>query len=212
MKSKKVEVLIKVLIPVAIVSVCFGVEKLISLHTEKSFNKPIIINSKDLSLDDDGNSLEVVSKEAFGDVKGLTANFGFINDNEVLLGIGLSREEFYNKYPNELDKENEANNKLIQERDNDLYYGKMYVFNLKDESKKSLNIDAKNVFSDMICGVNKFSYVNDEKFYLYDLNKESSIMYRDTDDIPDKKNIPDYEIGSEYMGNWSKDGKCLMFC
>lgn len=158
-----------------------------------------IVNTDNSSLDYSSNPLEVINKESFGDVQGLTKNFGFINDNEVLLGCGLSREDFYKKYPNEIDKSNSENNKLLDEQLND-QYGKMYRFNLADGTKKPLNIDTRDVYSDLMSGANKFSYVSKNKFYMYDLNNDSKTEYRSIDDT----------IGSEYMGVWSKDGKCLI--
>jgi len=103
---------------------CFGAEKVITAYSENSFNKPVIVNTDNSSLDYSSNPLEVINKESFGDVQGLTKNFGFINENEVLLWCGLSREDFYKKYPNEIDKSNSENYKLLDEQLND-QYGKM---------------------------------------------------------------------------------------
>ena len=167
MKSKKVEVLIKAIIPVIIIAGCFGIEKVISMGTEKSFDKPIIVNSDDLSQNDNTDSLEVLSKESFGDVKGLTENFGFKSDNEILLGIGLTREEFYKKYPKELDKGDEKNNKLLEEQTNDAYCGRVYEFNLADSTKKSLDIDVRDLYSDLVSERNNITYVKDNKYYIY---------------------------------------------
>ena len=210
MKSEKIKMLIKVLIPVSIILMCFGIEKIIGIRTDKLFAKPVTINSDDLSLKDDNSVLEVVSKESFGDVKGLTNNFGFKNNNEILLGIGMSREEFYEKYPEELDKGNKENDKLIDEQYNDAYCGKMYEFNITDSTKKPLNINVRDVYSDLLAGGNRVSYVDNNKFYIYDLNTKSKNEYKDMRDKlgEDKR---DYQIGPEYMGRWSKDGKCLIY-
>lgn len=208
MKNKKIELLIKVSIPVIIIAGCFGIEKLISLHTEKSFSKPIIVSNDDLSLKDDSNSLEIVSKESYGDVQGLTENFGFINDNEVLLGIGLGREEFQKKYPNEIDKESTECDEFYR----DVYSGTMNVFDLTKLTKKSLDIDVRNVNSDLISGSNKFSYVNDDKLYMYDLNNYSTNSYRNLEDMEGvyyENNEPKKD-GKFCAGNWSKDGNCLI--
>ena len=60
-------------------------------------------DSKSLPKTDD-KPLEIVSKKSYGNVEGISENFGFIGEDEALVGIGISRGEFYKKYPNKMDE------------------------------------------------------------------------------------------------------------
>ena len=50
MKNKKVELLIKISIPILIIGGCFGIERLLSVRTEESFSNPIIVSEDSSSL------------------------------------------------------------------------------------------------------------------------------------------------------------------
>lgn len=207
MKSKKVKLLIKVLIPLIIIGTCFGVEKIISIHAEKSFNKPIIVEADNSSRNYDNDLLEVVSNEKIGYIKGLTENYGFIDDNKILLGIGMEREEFYKKYPEGFEKgRDEA---LVKQMDNE-YYGKVCELNLIDSTQNTLNINVTDVCSDLLSGGDKLNYADNNELYTFDLNNELKTKYGDMMDSPED-NQPHYKIGPEYIGNWSKDGKCFIY-
>lgn len=67
MKSNKLKLIIKVLIPVVIIGGCIGVEKVLSKQEEKIFNKAIVVNNEDIDVDE-GESIEIQSKEVYGDV------------------------------------------------------------------------------------------------------------------------------------------------
>lgn len=204
MKNKKIQLIIKILIPVVIVGACFGIEQGVSVYTQHSFDDPVVINVDESIMDDD-EGLEIESKESYGDIPGLTGCFGFINDDEALISIGLNRDEFYKKYPNEL--ENNEDEKLINNMVKD-YYGKMYVVNLKDFTKKPLGIEQTYVSSGLIHGVNKFSYFDKYKFFIYDLNNNSQKEYMDFEEI--YNNSPEDQMGTECMMVWSEDGNCLI--
>lgn len=203
MKSNKLKLIIKVLIPVVIIGGCIGVEKVLSKQEEKIFNKAIVVNNDDIDVDE-GESIEIQSKEVYGDVVGLTQNFGFVNNDEVLVSIGLSREEYNKKYPDPIDKnEDELYDKFINEM-----CGKMYVYNLRDFSKKELGMDARDICSDLIPNTNKYVYLSENKISISDLNTKSEIGSIDASIFEEDNNS--LQIGAECMGRWSKDGKCFI--
>lgn len=194
MKNKNIAYLIRIsipiLIPALIIGACFGLDKIISVKAEDFSSKPIVVNkdSSLLSIADD-NPLEIVSKKYYGNVEGFSQNFGFIGDEEILVGIGMNREEFYKKYPKD-------NNKPDK---NDIS-GKLYRLNLTTLEKKPLDIDTGSTLSDFATNVNKISYVKDNNNSIYDLKNNSNIIYK-------RANSKD-ELGN--TGNWSKDGNYLI--
>lgn len=196
MKSKKIALLIKILIPVLIIGGCLGADRLLSARAEDFSSKPIIVSKDSSELVVDDKPLEIVNKKSYGDVLGLSANLGFIGDDEALVGIGMSREEFYKKYPNEPDKNDD---KTIDNAYNDIY-GKIYRLKLPTLEKKSLDIDTRNLFSDLVPNVNKINYVKDNNYSIYDFKNDSNSIYKKASN----------KEGSENTGNWSKDGNYLI--
>lgn len=208
MKSKKIEILIKVLVPLIIIGSCFGIQKLISIQKGKSYNKPIVINEDSQFYESKGNEIEILSNEVYGSIDGFSKNYGFISDNEVLVGIGMSQEEFTKKYPDDIEKGTEEYDALYDNMINDMY-GKVYILNLSTLERKPLNMDARDVYSDIISGVNKLSYLSEDKLYIYDVNENSKILYKNIDDL-----------GALYFENnnpkkietecWTKNGEYLI--
>lgn len=203
MKSNKLKLIIKVLIPVVIIGGCIGVEKVLSKQGEKEFNKAVIVNSDDVSITE-GSAIEIESKEVYGNVEGLNQNFGFVNDDEVLVSIGLSKEEFNKKYPDPIDK----NDYELYDKFSNEMCGKMYLYNLRDFSKKALGVDARNICSDLIPNTNKYVYLSENKISISDLNTKSEIGSIDASIFGRDNNA--LEIGEKCMGRWSKDGKCFI--
>lgn len=197
MKSKKVKLLIKISIPILIIGGCFGIERLISVRAEDSFNKPIIVSENSSSRIADSKPLEIVSKQSYGNIEdGFSANLGFINDDEALIAIGMSREEFYKKYPNEIDKNDiDVNDNAHNDRS-----GEIYRLKLSNLEKKPLGIEMKNLYSDLVPNVNKINYVKGNNYSIYDLKNDISNDYKKTSN----------KSSFEGEGTWSKDGNYLM--
>ncbi|MCR4944135.1 MAG: hypothetical protein K5986_06705 [Clostridium sp.] len=204
MKGKKIQLLIKIMIPAVIIGAGFGGYKILNDRAERSFNKTVVVNDSEASyIDENDSSLEILSKEAFGDVEGFSGNYGFINDNEVLIGIGLSKEEFFEKYPDEIDK---TDDDLFWQQQDD-QYGKLYVYNLKDSSKRLLNTKVRDMFSDSALSLSKYAYINGDNVSIFDIVKNSEVGHIDGDVF---KNY-DYEDFLEPESSmWSKDGSTLI--
>ncbi len=203
MKNKKIAWLIRtsipILIPALIIGACFGMDRLINVKAVDFSSKPVIVNrDRSLLSTADDSPLEIVNKKVYGNIEGLSQNFGFIGDDEALVGIGMSREEFYKKYPNDNNKP-DKNGKINNNAINDIS-GKLYRLNLTTLEKKTLDIDAGSTLSDFVPNANKISYVKDNNNLIYDLKNNSNSIYK-------KGNIKD-ELGN--TGNWSKDGNYLI--
>ena len=149
MKNKKIELLIKGSIPLLIIGGGFGIERVLSARAENFASKPIIVSEDSSLLIADDKPLEIVNKQAYGNVDGLSENLGFIGDDEALVGIGISREEFYKKYPKEFDKSNENEDKANDNALNDIY-GNIYRLKLSTLEKKPLGIEMKNLYSKLL--------------------------------------------------------------
>jgi len=199
MRSKKVVLLIKIAIPIVIIGGCLGIERVLSVKAENFSSKPIIVSEDNSSLIAEDKPLEIVSKQSYGNVEGFSENLGFISDDEALVGIGISREDFYKKYPKEFDKSNENDDKDNYNANNDIY-GNIYRLKLSNLEKKPLSIEMRNLYSDFLPNVNRINYVKDNNYSIYDLKNDSKSVYKKASDME----------GSENVGTWSKDGNYLI--
>lgn len=199
MKNKKVVLLIKIVIPIVIIGGCLGIERLLSVRSENFSDKIIIVSEDSSSLIADDKLLEIVSKQSYGNVEGFSENLGFISDDEALVGIGISREDFYKKYPKEFDKSNESDDKANYNANNDIY-GNIYRLKLSNLEKKPLGIEMRNLYSDLVPNVNKINYLQDNNYSIYDLKNDSNIDYKKASDMESR----------ESNGNWSKGGNYII--
>jgi hypothetical protein len=203
MKDKNKLLLIKIAIPVIIIGGCFGIDGLIKLHAENISDNPTVVSIDSASMSAaDSTPLEIVSRKAYGNVEGFSANLGFIGDDEALVGIGLSKEEFYKKYPNAIDPNDNKNyNNAINDID-----GIIYKLKLSTLEKQSLNqgINVKDSFISVAIKNNKINYVNDNNYNIYDLNNNSNYQYYQY--IPSKSQTSQEVSG----GNWSDDGNFII--
>lgn len=203
MNEKTKLLLVKISIPVLIIGGCLGIDRMFNGKAEETYEKPVIVCSDSASVSAaDDKPLEIADKRSYGDVQGLSENLGFIGKNEALVGIGLSRNEFYKKYPKAPSKSNNMSEKE-KEYENNAYgdiYGNIYKLNLSTLEKKPLNIETRNLYSDVVPNVYKLNYIKNNQYGIYDLKNNSNIFYKRTSKSE----------GSENTGNWSKDGRYLI--
>lgn len=197
MKQKAKNILIIIGIPVFIIVGCLGLDKLITAHGQSISQKPEVVwkDSSALPLTDD-KPLEIVSKKTYGNVQGFSENFGFINSNEAIVGIGMGREEFYKKYTKD-------GSKMIGEESgeaSDDIEGRVYKLNLTTFEKTPLSIETKNVIEAVVPNINKLNYVKDNKYNLYDVNTNKNIEY---DNFKE-------DCKTSWNSNWSEDGSYLI--
>lgn len=195
MKHEKIFLLIKIAIPVLIIGGSFGIDRFMSAEVENSSHK-LVVMGKDSSTyaAADDKPLEISNKKSYGNVEGLSANFGFVNDDEALVGIGMSREEFKKKYPEKIKESNDNKNEM-----NDVF-GTVYRLKLSNLEKISLGMNARDMSSNLLPGANRMIYAKDKQYLVYDLKDDSSTAYKKAGDMDD--------MGS--MGIWSKDGNYLI--
>ncbi|AJA47477.1 hypothetical protein CPAST_c13980 [Clostridium pasteurianum DSM 525 = ATCC 6013] len=197
MKRKAKNILIIIGIPVFIIVGCLGLDKLITAHGQSISQKPEVVwnDSSALSLTDD-KPLEIVSKKTYGNVQGFSENFGFINSNEAIVGIGMDRDKFYKKYTKALSKmtDKESNEAM------DDFQGSVYKLNLTTFEKYPLNIETKNVTEAVVSNINKLRYAKDNKYNLYDINANKNIEY---DNFKE-------DWKTSWSSNWSEDGNYLI--
>lgn len=192
--------LIKISIPVLIIGGGFGVDKLFRTQAEDLSSKPIIVAEDSSALPAvDEKPLEIINKKAYGNVEGFSENLGFIGEDEALVGIGMTIEEFYKKYPDKIDSKD---NKKIDDAYNN-QYGNMYRLKLSTLEKKPLNIKTRSLLSDIVLNADKVSYSADNKVFIYDFKENTNKELIDTSKEQNASM-------ADHTGNWSKDGKCLI--
>ncbi|WP_446897373.1 TolB family protein [Clostridium sp. LBM24168] len=188
MKNSRISLFVKISVPVLIIGGSLGIEKFMSAKSENLLNKTMIVMKKSPPQISDSKLLEIENKKSYGNIKGLSENFGFINDDEILVGIGIDMEEFKRKYPQKINESNYS-------AENDIS-GIMYKLKLSNLEKKSLEIDTNSIISNISPNSDKVIYVKNGKELVYDLNGNSKVDYRN-DDVINKE-------------TWSEDGNYLM--
>lgn len=174
MKQKAKNILIIIGIPVFIIVGCLGLDKFITVKGQNISQKPEVVwkDSSALPLTD-GKPLEIVSKKTYGNIQGLSENFGFINSNEAVLGIGMDKDEFYKKYTKDRSKMSDEESSKAS----DDIEGRVYKLNLTTFEKSPLSMETKNVTEAVVPNINKLNYVKDNKYNLYDINTNKNIEY-----------------------------------
>ena len=153
MKDAKKMTILKVLIPILIISGCFLIQRIFTSREGKDNKKTVVVcrDSSKLAIVDD-KPLEVISNKRYGELTGLKENFGFTSNNEVIVGVNNS--------------EDTKNWNLCK-------------LNISTLEIKHLNIPTINLISSEISTLKKIAYANDNKLHIYDLKKDSDIIIGD---------------------------------
>lgn len=197
MKENVRGTILKIAIPVVLIGGAFAVEHMFNAKAENftSSIKIISENNAEIQVADD-KPLEIIDKKSYGNMQGLSENFGFINDNEILIGAGLGREEFYKKYTKD-------SRKMAIDESNNAYddmYGNVYKVNLDTLKKVPIKIDDKLISTRLVmAGLSpdriKFNFQDVSKVYNYNLIKDNFQVV---------KNV---KVSEEENGAWSEDSK-----
>ncbi|WP_097026865.1 hypothetical protein [Clostridium peptidivorans] len=192
--------ILKIAIPVVLIGGTFILERMFNAKAEDFTNSAKVISedNSQISIVDD-KPLEIADKKSYGNIQGLSESFGFISNNEVIAGIGLSKEEFYKKYTKD-------SNKMTSDESNNAYedmYGKVYKVKLDTLEKTPIKsndklISTRLVISGLSPDRTKFNFQDLSKVYNYNLTKDNF------------QAIKDVNIAEEEHGNWSEDSKCFI--
>lgn len=197
MKESVRGTILKIAIPVVLIGGAFAVEHMVNAKAEDftSSIKIISENNAEVSVVDD-KPLEIVDKKSYGSIQGLSESFGFISNNEILIGAGLSREEFYEKYTKD-------SRKMTMDENNNAYdamYGNVYKVDLDTLKKIPMKINdklisARLVLSGLSPDRTKFNFQDLSKVYSYNLTKDNF------------QTVNNVKVSEEENGNWSEDSK-----
>jgi len=196
MHECKKNLLIKILIPVLIAGASVTAYRILSVEAQDTAKPVIVSENSSLLPSIDDKPLEILNKKVYGNLQGISGNYGFIGENEVLVGIGMNKEEFYKKYTKDT---KDMSDQELENAWNDIY-GSLYKLNLLTLEKTPLNINAKSLISDLSPNGQKVNYYDNDKYNIYDLKNNSKVIY----DNKGKSEGPNGE------GVWSKDENCFI--
>ncbi len=202
--KKKIKIsLLKVCIPIVIIGGCLSIGVLVTHQSDKSKEKSQVVckDSSELVFKDN-KPLQVISKKQYGNIEGISKNFGFSDNNEIVVGIGLSADEYKNKYNRELN--NSDGNEPNYDR-----AGYVFKLNLSSLEKKPLNIRTYNVKAITQNVESELDYYKDGKLNIYDLKGDINTVYGQYHDNILSDTSPSKTYYGDY-GEWSKDGNVLI--
>ncbi|WP_027626013.1 TolB family protein [Clostridium lundense] len=199
MKSNKKLLLIKISIPVLVVGTCIGVEHFINTKAVGISEKPVIIVEESVNSTN-SKPLQVINKQEYKNIPGLYEVYGFSENDEVILSIGMTKDELKKKYKDfKLDKmSNEKRDNFYKDQ-----YGNLCKLNLNTMEKTILKdnneyINNNTVKAEISPGGKNITYLLNGKSKIYNLKtgeiKSCGISHND--------NWTD--------GVWSKDGNFII--
>lgn len=203
MKEKlKIKAII-IFIPIVLIGSTYLVNSYLKKDIISLNNKCVVVSDKVLENQNvDDKPIKIVQKWESKNIKGLTQILGVISDDEVLVGIGLSKDEFSKKYKGKNLSQKSEEGEFVYEKEywnaNDDINGKVYKLNLKTLEKTSLknkeeNIKTKYLGAGLSPDYNKLDYEKNDSSYLYRL-----------------KDITEIKYNKGMLSNWSEDGRYLI--
>lgn len=197
MDKKNRSLLIKISIPIIILVGGFGIEKFLNRETKDTSKDVVVVCPDNTSLPQvDAKPLEVISKKSYGNIEGLSDNFGFFGEDEAVVGVGISNKEFYNKYIKD-------GVQISANKSQELYKdarGTVYKLNLSSLEKKPLNIDIDTYMVRQNTKTESGKLYHLNSIYaecIYDLKNDTSSVVR-----------PPYSMNEKDLEGWSVDGEC----
>lgn len=197
MKKNVKGTILKIAIPAVLIGGTFVLEHMFNARAEDFTNSVNVISedNSQISIVDD-KPLEIADKKSYGNIQGLSESFGFISNNEVIAGIGLSKEEFCKKYTKD-------SNKMTSDESNNAYEdmtGKVYKVNLDTLEKTPIKLNDKLISTRLVmAGLSpdraKFNFQDLSQVYNYNLTRDNF------------QAVKDVKISEEEHGNWSEDSK-----
>ncbi|BDR66042.1 hypothetical protein N072000002_02740 [Clostridium tetani] len=199
MHTKRKALILKISIPALILGTCIGTEYFFNTKAAEVSEKPVVI-AEELANTANNKPLQIINKQEYKNIPGLLQVLDFSEDDEVILSIGMTKEELKKKYKDfKLDK-------LTDKEKKDFYndqYGNVYKVNLNTMEKIALKDGGGYIASRSI----KAGISPQGKNMDYLLNGSSKIYNIKTGEIKSYgQNHKDNWIG----GIWSKDGNFII--
>ncbi|BDR63334.1 TolB-like translocation protein [Clostridium tetani] len=199
MHTKRKALILKISIPALILGTCIGTEYFFNTKAAEVSEKPVVI-AEELANTANNKPLQIINKQEYKNIPGLLQVLDFSEDDEVILSIGMTKEELKKKYKDfKLDK-------LTDKERKDFYndqYGNVYKVNLNTMEKIALKDGGGYIASRSI----KAGISPQGKNMDYLLNGSSKIYNIKTGEIKSYgQNHKDNWTG----GIWSKDGNFII--
>ncbi|KAJ50738.1 WD40 repeat protein [Clostridium tetanomorphum] len=199
MNTKRKGLILKVSIPALIIGSCVGVEYFFTTKAQGISEKPIIMVQDSLNIPNN-NPLQIINKQEYKNIPGLYEVYGFSENDEVILSIGMTKDELKKKYKDfKLDKmPNEKIDNFYKDQ-----YGNLYKLNLNTMEKTILKDNNEYINNNTV----KAEISPRGKNIAYLLNGKSKIYNLKTDEI---KSCGISHNDNWTDGVWSKDGNFII--
>lgn len=199
MKNNKKLLLLKISIPALVIGTCIGVEHYFNTKAAGVSEKPVTIVEESVNTAS-SKPLQIINKQEYKNIPGLSEISGFSENDEVILSIGMTKEELKKKY-----KDIKFDKMTDKERE-DFYndqYGNLYKVNLNTMEKITLKDSNEHINSKSI----KAGISPQGKNIDYLLKGSSKIYNLKTGEVKDYgQSHKDHWTG----GVWSKDGNFVI--
>ncbi|KOC36674.1 hypothetical protein [Clostridium botulinum] len=179
------EILIaKIAVPTLIIGGLIGASYFGESYATDISDNPIIVSEKVVEANNiDNKPLQIVQRWQSKNIPGLSQLWGVNSKDEIIAGIGLSKDEFEKKYK---DKKSEDIKTMTEyNKLNDNLYGKLYKVDLKSQKQSLLKyqggyIQNKDVGDGIASDWKYINYDKNEKQYIYNLLDGKETMCNDS--------------------------------
>lgn len=199
MKSNEKLLILKISIPALIIGTCIGIEYFFNTKAADISEKPVVIMEEPVNTTN-SKPLQIINKQEYKNILGLSEIYGFSENDEVILSIGMTKDELKKKY-----KDIKFDKITDKERENfyNDQYGNLYKINLNTMDKVPLKNGDEYITSKSIkAGISPAGKSIDY------LSKGSSKIYNfKTGEV---KGYGQSHKGHLTGGVWSKDGNFVI--
>ncbi|CDI48499.1 hypothetical protein BN906_00464 [Clostridium tetani 12124569] len=113
MHTKRKALILKISIPALILGTCIGTEYFFNTKAAEASEKPVVI-AEELANTANNKPLQIINKQEYKNIPGLLQVLDFSEDDEVILSIGMTKEELKKKYKDfKLDKLRDKEKKIF---------------------------------------------------------------------------------------------------
>lgn len=189
MKEKIKRLVLKILLPIIIIIIAFSVTHYLKKYLQDKEKSPVVISDQIVKAQNfEKEPLQIVQRWESENIVGLNSILGINSEDEVIVGIGLSKDDYLKKYFNV--KFNEMNNEEYKKAMEEIK-GNVYKLNIKTLQKN------------LLAEINAYNEVLDDNREVdYSQNSNSVVCHIESGTL--------IRYISERGYNWAQDGSYLI--